>query len=106
MTPAVAARKLTDETLNGVRRKYELGTATILDVVIAQRDDTARRLSEVDARRQYVDARTNMQQQLGTILDEYKVDLGRSESRQGQARTGFDPSCSSPGAIRRQPAKR
>ena len=50
---SVEARKLQDETLAGTRRKYELGTATILDVVIAQRDDTTRQLSEVDARNQY-----------------------------------------------------
>ena len=46
---SVVARKLYDQTLAGTRRKYELGTATILDVVIAQRDDTTRQLSEQDA---------------------------------------------------------
>ena len=63
---AVAARKLSDETLAGTRRKYELGTATILDVIIAQRDDTTRRLSEVDALNQLQRARTNLQHDLGT----------------------------------------
>ncbi len=72
---SVVARKLQDETLAGMRRKYELGTSTITDVVIAQRDDTARQLAEVDSRRQYADAKTALRQQLGTILDDYNVDI-------------------------------
>lgn len=78
---SVVARRLQDETLAGTRRKYELGTATILDVVIAQRDDTARQLSEADARNQYQRARTNLQQTTSSILDDYSVNLD-------QARTG------------------
>ena len=41
---SVVARKLQDETLAGMRRKYELGTSTITDVVVAQRDATTRQL--------------------------------------------------------------
>ena len=37
---SVEARKLQEQTSAGTRRKYELGTATILDVVITQRDTT------------------------------------------------------------------
>ncbi len=72
---SVVARKLQDETLAGMRRKYELGTSTITDVVIAQRDDTTRQLAEVDARRQYIDAKTSLRQQLGTILDDFDVNI-------------------------------
>ena len=72
---SVVARKLADETLAGTRRKYELGTATILDVVIAQRDDTTSRLSEVDALNQLQNARTSMDQSLGKILDDYGVSI-------------------------------
>ncbi|MGA3236815.1 MAG: TolC family protein [Bryobacteraceae bacterium] len=78
----VVARKLQDETLAGTRRKYELGTSTITDVVIAQRDDTTRNLAEVDARRAYIDARTSLKQQLGTILDDYDVNI--DEAKKGQ----------------------
>jgi outer membrane protein TolC len=77
---AVVARKLQDETLTGTRRKYELGTSTITDVVIAQRDDTARQLAEVDARRQYIDARTSLRQQMGTILDDYNVNIDEAKT--------------------------
>jgi outer membrane protein TolC len=78
---SVVARKLYDQTLAGTRRKYELGTSTILDVVIAQRDSTARQLSEADALNQYQRARTNLDQTLGKTLDDYNVDL--EEARRG-----------------------
>jgi outer membrane protein len=86
---SVAARKLSDTTLNGVRRKYELGSATILDVVIAQRDDTARRLSEVDALDQLQSSRTALERDLGRTLDAYNVDL--EEARTGTVKREADP---------------
>lgn len=78
---SVVARKLYDQTLAGTRRKYELGTATILDVVIAQRDSTARQLAEADALNQYQRARTNLDQTLGKTLDDYNVSL--EEAKRG-----------------------
>jgi outer membrane protein TolC len=78
---SVVARKLYDQTLAGTRRKYELGTATILDVVIAQRDDTARQLTEQDALNQYERARTNLDQTMGKTLDTYEVNL--EEAKRG-----------------------
>lgn len=78
---SVVARKLYDQTTAGVRRKYELGTATILDVVIAQRDDTARQLAEQDALNQYQRARANLRQTLGKTLDDYAVNL--EEAKRG-----------------------
>ncbi|HWC95266.1 MAG TPA: TolC family protein [Candidatus Sulfopaludibacter sp.] len=86
---SVAARKLSDATLAGVRRKYELGSATILDVVIAQRDDTTRRLSEVDALDQLQGARTGMERDLGKILDDYSVDI--DEAKTGTVKREADP---------------
>jgi len=76
---SVVARKLYDETTTGARRKYELGTATILVVVIAQRDDTARQLAEQDALNQYQRARTNLDQTLGRTLDDYNVNLDEAK---------------------------
>ena len=78
---SVVARKLYDQTLAGTRRKYELGTSTILDVIIAQRDDTARQLAEQDALDQYQRARTNLGQTMGRTLDEYEVNL--EEAKRG-----------------------
>jgi outer membrane protein len=85
---SVVASKLQDESLAGMRRKYELGTSTITDVVVAQRDATTRQLAEVDARRQYTDARTSLRQQLGTILDDYNVNI--DEAKLGQVKREAD----------------
>lgn len=72
---SVEARKLQDQVLAGTRRKYELGTTTILDVVIGQRDATTRELSEIDARNQYVRARNNLENILGKILQDHNVNI-------------------------------
>ncbi len=77
---AVEARKLQEQVLSGTRRKYELGTATILDVVIAQRDATTRELSEVDARTQYIHARANLENVMGTILQDYEVNIDEAKN--------------------------
>jgi outer membrane protein TolC len=72
---SVVARQLADQTLNGQRRRFELGALALLDVMIAQRDDETRQLAEADALNQYIRARTNLQQATGGILKEYGVDL-------------------------------
>jgi outer membrane protein len=77
---SVEARELQDRTTAGTRRKYELGTATILDVVIGQRDATTRELSEVDARNQYEHARVNMENVLGTILQDYDINIDEAKN--------------------------
>ena len=79
---SVEARRLQGQTFAGTRRKYELGTATILDVVIGQRDTTTRELVEVDARNQYIRARNNLQNILGNILQVYDVNI--EEAKTGQ----------------------
>jgi outer membrane protein len=77
---AVEARNLQEQVLQGTRRKYELGTATILDVIIGQRDATNRELSEVDARSQYVHARTNLENVLGSVLRDYDVNIDEAKT--------------------------
>lgn len=72
---SVVARQLADQTLNGQRRRFELGALALLDVLIAQRDAETRQLAETDALNQYVRARTNLQQATGQILKGYDVDL-------------------------------
>lgn len=75
---SVIARQLSDQTLNGQRRRFELGALALLDVMIAQRDDETRQLAETDARDQYVRAHTNLQQATGTILRDYGIDLAEA----------------------------
>ncbi|MGA9626092.1 MAG: TolC family protein [Bryobacteraceae bacterium] len=77
---SVEARKLQEQTLAGTQRKYELGTSTILDVVITQRDTTTRQLNEVDALSQYNRARLNLQSVLGTVLTDYQVDIEQAKT--------------------------
>lgn len=77
---SVEARKLQEQTLAGTRRKYELGTATILDVVITQRDTTTRELAEVQAKNQYIHAHVNLENVLGQILKNYDVSIDDAKS--------------------------
>jgi outer membrane protein TolC len=77
---AVVARKLYEQVLAGTRRKYELGTATILDVVIAQRDTTTRQLSEVDSLNQYIHAKVNLENVMGTVLQDFDVNIDNAKA--------------------------
>jgi outer membrane protein len=77
---SVEARKLQEQTRAGTQRKYELGTSTILDVVITQRDTTTRELLEVEALSQYNRARTNLRSILGTVLKDYEVDIEQAKT--------------------------
>jgi outer membrane protein TolC len=83
------ARDLQDQTLAGTRRKYELGTATIIDLLTTQRDDTTRELAESSARNQYIHAKVNLESVLGTVLKEYDVNI--DEALKGQVSRPPDP---------------
>jgi outer membrane protein len=72
---AVKARKLQEQTFAGTRRKYELGTASFLDVVVVQRDVVAAQSSEVNSLRSYSSARNNLDLVLGRVLDAHNVDI-------------------------------
>jgi outer membrane protein TolC len=86
---AVEASRLQEETQKGTRRKYELGTATILDVVITQQTTVARELSEASALNAYVHAKLNLQDTLGKILDDYNVSIG--DAKKGTVGREPDP---------------
>jgi outer membrane protein TolC len=86
---AVEARRLQEETQKGTRRKYELGTATILDVVITQQTTVARELSEANALNQYVHAKLNLQNTLGRILGDYNVSI--DDAKKGTVAREPDP---------------
>ena len=76
---AVEARKLEEQVLHGERRKYELGTSSILNVIQVQRDTTARELTELDLKSQYVKARNTLDNVLGKTLEVQNVDVGEAE---------------------------
>jgi outer membrane protein TolC len=86
---SVEARKLQEQTAAGTRRKYELGTATILDVVITQRDTTTRELAEVQAKSSYIHSRINIENVLGRILQTYDVSI--EDARKGVVGRDADP---------------
>jgi outer membrane protein TolC len=77
---AVQARKLQEQVLSGERRKYELGTSSILNVVIVQRDTTTREIAEVNARGQYIKARTALENVVGKTLEVQNVDIGEAKN--------------------------
>jgi outer membrane protein TolC len=77
---SIEARRLQDQTQTGTRRKYELGTATILDVVITQRESTNRQLAEVQARNNYIHSRINMDSVLGRVLEVYGVNIDEAKN--------------------------
>ncbi len=72
---SVKARMLQEQTLNGERRKFQLGTSSFLNVVIVQRDATARQAAEVQALNSYMRSRVNLETTLGRILDDYNIAL-------------------------------
>jgi len=72
---AVKARQLQEQTFNGTRNKYELGTSSFVDVVLIQRDAVAAQETEVNAKRNYLAARDNLDLMLGRSLEVHHVDI-------------------------------
>ena len=71
---------LESNLVRGEKRKYELGTSTLFNVVIAQRDATARALQEADAKNQYLRSQNALLQVLGKTLETYSVDIDEAKS--------------------------
>ncbi len=72
---SVKARMLQEQTLNGARRRYQLGTSSFLDVVIVQRDLVTRQQAEVTAMNSYIRAKTNLELVTGEILRDHDVSI-------------------------------
>jgi outer membrane protein TolC len=78
-----AARKATilaQQTLDAEEKKFKLGESTVFLVIQAQRDLATAEGNEVSARSTYAKALTTFQQQTGTILKEYNVELSDAVS--------------------------
>jgi outer membrane protein TolC len=103
---SVDASKLQDQTYAGTRRKYELGTATILDVVITQRDSTNRALAEVQARNNYVHARINMDSVLGRVLQVHDVNLEEAKTGVVGRPADLVPAVPPPAAAQSNPGRK
>ena len=72
---AVEGRKLSQETFDGDKRKYELGAATPYQVVQDQRDLASALSSEVQAMANYSHARIALEQATGSTLDVNHISL-------------------------------
>ena len=81
---SVKARMLSEQTLAGERRKFQLGTSSFLNVVIVQRDTVARQAAEVSALNAYVRARNNLENVVGRVLKDHDITL--DEAYAGVAR--------------------
>jgi outer membrane protein TolC len=77
---AIVTRQLQERTLAGERRKYELGSSSLYAVVQVQRDTTTRELAEVDALRQYMQARTALDNVMGRTLEVEDVDIVQAKT--------------------------
>jgi outer membrane protein TolC len=72
---ASKARELQEKTLAGDQRRYQLGAATVFQVIQDQRDLATSQSSEVQAMANYTHARISLDQALGTTLDVNHVSL-------------------------------
>ena len=104
---SVKARMLSEQTLAGERRKFQLGTSSFLNVIIVQRDTVARQAAEVQALSSYIGARNSLEVVTGRVLKDHNISI--EEAFSGVARREpdlipvVDPAAapSSPGAIRK-----
>lgn len=72
---AVEARKLSEATFDGDKRKYDLGAATPYQVVQDQRDLASAQSSEVQAMANYSHARIALEQAIGATLEVNHISL-------------------------------
>ena len=77
---AVKSRVLSDQTLKGERKRFQMGgsASTIFTVVQAQRDLSAAQLVEVAALNAYSKAQTQLEQATGEILSNHKIALNEA----------------------------
>ena len=72
---AVEGRKLSQQTFDGDKKKYDLGASTPYQVVQDQRDLASAQSSEAQAMANYSHARIQLEQALGTTLDVNHISL-------------------------------
>ena len=78
-----AARKATilaQQTLDAEQKKFKLGESTVFLVIQAQRDLATAEGNEVTARSTYAKALTSFQQQTGTLLKSYNIEMSDAEA--------------------------
>ncbi len=77
---ATEARKLSQETFEGDKKKYDLGAGTSYQVVQDQRDLASSQSSELEAMANYTHAKIQFDQALGTTLDVNSISIAEAMS--------------------------
>jgi outer membrane protein TolC len=75
---AVKARVLSEQTLAGDQRRYQLGSAVVYQVVTDQRDLATAQSTEVESMANYTHARIALDQALGTTLEVNHISVGEA----------------------------
>lgn len=88
---AVQARKLSQQTFEGDKRKYDLGASTSYQVVQDQRDLSSAQSSELQALANYSHARIALEQALGTTLEVNHVSMEEAVSGRVKAAPSTPP---------------
>ncbi len=72
---AVEGRKLQEEMLDSERKRFDLGSSTIFQIVQAQRDLATARTAEIDSMRSYISDRVELDRVTGQTLAKNNVSV-------------------------------
>ena len=72
---AVEGRKLQEEMLDSERKRFDLGSSTIFQIVQAQRDLATARTAEITAMRSYISARVELDRATGQTLAKNNISV-------------------------------
>jgi outer membrane protein TolC len=95
---AVEGRKLQEEMLDSERKRFDLGSSTIFQIVQSQRDLATARTAEINAMRSYIGARVEMDRVTGQTLAKNNVSV--EEAYVGRVSKQPDPA---PPALVKEP---
>lgn len=95
---AVEGRKLQEEMLDSERKRFDLGSSTIFQIVQSQRDLATARTAEINAMRSYISARVEMDRVTGQTLAKNNVSV--EEAYVGRVSKQPDPA---PPALVKEP---
>jgi hypothetical protein len=86
---AVTSRTISEQVYEAEQKKYALGASTTYLVTQHLNDLTSARLSELNAQTSYAQAKLQLDQATGSILDRYNVQI--EEAKNGRVSRNPDP---------------
>ncbi len=69
------ARELREQMLEAERKRFELGSSSIFQIVQVQRDLAAARTEEIDSLNEYIRARNELDRATGQVLDRHRISI-------------------------------